>query len=571
MKKRTEKSLTILTLIILFPILSFAQEIIVEDNYNNIPPQHELADIVDENDLNSAYLFWERLTSLNSHIRFTSRNLNGNDFPYQMLRARFNKDNYSIGTLVQRDTGEKDFADLKRIYLKYSRDNAEIILGDFRVDCGLNWTVASKASWSFLSSSYPSTYKWKPSISPNLSTEEGHGWKGAAFHYNGDSSPLLNTKWSFDSWAGIAPYDARQDENNDWLPYSNQGNHGDSDGGEVQESTLGSYLKLKLGNLPLTIGAIINYSRFDKDLAPSGQNVRFGFAKNDFVSNGLTLDYLAKDKSWQFFSELSRQENEALGGSALLIKNQENSKILLRGWHADSGFSTLHSRPDLPFGTNPVGKTGGQVEYVFHYSPSMDIRSSYAIEFKSDEEIADTDKRDSRFSLQCSYYLEKWDFSMALFNRSYWDIYSPEGYGEDLYKGNKNSMKFQILRRNDRSRIRLKSDIKFTHKKPAALFALGYKNNYFKNFAFSLETNYLNNNPDNLTFSVIEAKGPGEFPFTFISGERLRFSSALTANVFNGIKLWINGYIDHNLDGDINEDKTDRQFSLGLEWRFHGE
>ncbi|MDP8206241.1 MAG: hypothetical protein P9L92_06225 [Candidatus Electryonea clarkiae] len=272
-------------------------------------------------------------------------------FPGTIFRLRGKWNRWETGCLLNRDVNEHEFDDLRRIFISNESENSVIIGGDFIVNSALGWTIRSVPSFpaGYYAAS-PGRFV-KDNIRPNLSTEEGNGFRGAAGN-------IRYGKLTSSVWGGISDYDSRIEDGN-LVIYSEQGNHTESRINKIErinEKHLGGRISYSIRE-NLLLGTTLWKSSWDKDFNAENQPSRFRLNSDQSGAVGVDLNYHSMNNLNSRF-EIVNQENGGWGGAILGSVRRQSWQYVTYGYRATQSYHTLHARPFLPFGTDPSGKAG---------------------------------------------------------------------------------------------------------------------------------------------------------------------------------------------------------------------
>lgn len=496
-------------------------------------------------------LFGERAARPGFELRTRMENPDREPLPEQYMRARYATPGWEISGLVQRDTGEPNGADLTRISGEMSRGGLRVVAGDFRLDFGLGWTLATTPSWSTPTS--PGAPFRRPSggIRPMLSSEEGRGWRGAGTRLLTSAGELATR---VHLWAGRARYDARQ-AGDGVLPYATQGDHTEErleTLSTVGETALGAALEGSLG--PLRLGLIRSLHLFDKPLSDEDPASRFRFSDQRFSVNGLTARYETMSGT-RAAAEVTLQEGHGWGGGVSYGKPLgETGSFSLSGWRATLGFAPLHARPFLPTGTDPAGRSGVHTAFRLRPAPGVIVSAGWFAELR--EGIVPT-RSQGLFSGVQLRNGEGMTFEGRLSSRWGWE-------GGTLDKRS-DELRLAVGRPFGATDLRLRGQLGRSQKGDGWGLTLATRSRLAGLLALDLSGTYLATAGSGVQISVVEPNAPGLFPVRRLSGRRLRLASRLRARIERSVDLWLLGTVEHRLAGET--DPASRSWMAGMELR----
>ena len=340
---------------------------------------------------------WDWLQSQDNrpHLRARVIDPTNDAYPAHFMRLLVNTNSFQVGAILAREADEPDALDHWRVAVESDRNLFRVILGDFRVDQALGWTVATTPSGSAATDPLGPLRRPTKQIRMNLSSEEGYGWQGLALSLGSQQSPV---PVRLDLWGGYADYEGRLDSDGYLIPYSTQGNHANrpADLPSLTSIHIGSHLSTDLpqnsGQLNLTAAA----TRFNEPMSHKVTSARFRFADQEFSALGLGLKWERDQiREHSISTEITRQNTGAWGG-AVVTASQINPATRIIGylWRATQSFSTFHARPSQVFGTDPAGITGSQMA-VQLVKPETVVSFGVAADWKEAQPSAD--QRESVF------------------------------------------------------------------------------------------------------------------------------------------------------------------------------
>ncbi len=494
---------------------------------------------------------------LTSRLRMRTEKPLDADYPYHLTRFDLVSSGRHLGGLVQRDPGEQNGADLWRAYAASSWVGGWILAGDFLVDQGLGWTISSAPAWpSGYDAAGPSRLR-RAGVKPNRSTEEGRGWRGMGGGLRSDALEV-------DLWGGYADYDARL-EDDGWHPYSSQGDH--------QPGRLDLIENIGERHYGARIGAWLPYgvrsgivrwqSSWDHRLAESGQASRFRGGGEDAGATGLDFQVPIGRRA-ELRTEVTRQDHNSWGGASVIRLRPGKILISTVVYRATSGFHTLHSRPFLPFGDDPGGRSGLQAgcETALErwrlggwlaWERREPVESSPYSQHGTGGKLYGWGPIGQGFSLDLRYSL-RW---------------TERENGESEYL--RQSARVHIFHNLKGRRAGLRVQGTTTNSGDGALISGYLRLRQWKPLRLAGSLTYLVTDGTGATLTVIEPSGPGLFPAVNLGRDQIRAATMLTLGLAEGLRLWISVDAAHPVGDESPEptaiEGTETKMRMGIEWR----
>jgi hypothetical protein len=505
---------------------------------------------------------WEEIDipTLNNHFRFRIIDPAEGNRSNHYLRYSHQSDRSYFGFLIQRDLNEPDNLDLVRFSYSNRIKGIDFSIGDFRIDSGLGWIVKSSPAWPS-SDPYASSRDISKGLRSNLSSEEGRGWKGIGISQKWQTYGTVFESIQTHIWGGFAKYDAFQD-NNAWSIYSTQGDHTKNENkfeNEVREDHFGLTSGFNFAVFPFNLELTRLYSRFDHELS-ANQATRFTMNGNSVGATALYLYNNNKVKSYRWKTEISYQDQNAWGGGFVAGKEVSDvGFIVLNGWRATQNFSTLHSRPEKPFGSNPSGKSGLQL--------TVDIKNTILENFiigsayeSRELHLENSVSSIANFFISANRELD--DFRRVELRIS--GATTEFEYGENSFRIS-NRARFVHETQSQREDIRIEYVKSLDGE--GKLISLNHLQLFDSGIRTSVSLTYLKQSGTDASLTVIEPSGPGVFPVRRLGGERLRVATRIDFNIFKSGTFWISGSGNHLLNNYEASDPNSTTVTLGFEWR----
>ncbi|MFH0883398.1 MAG: hypothetical protein V2A56_10465 [bacterium] len=494
-----------------------------------------------------------RSRSMQSYVRSSIVDPDVSDFPKQELRLEMNGGNLWFGTRLQRDRGEMDMADLRRTAFQIENSSAQLIGGDFRVDLGLGWTVGSTPAFPSSSDPVAPLRKANQNVRPQLSSEEGRGWRGAALSL----TPAAGKPTSLFIWGGRARYDARQEESGLVL-YSDQGNHSAERLAQlknVNETNLGSAVQVPIAGIRLEASRMI--SRFDTPLAVEGQPARFRFGGESFGASGVTLQ--TGNRRGRFLAaEMSRQDAGAWGGGAVASLPSPGSRLVVSMWRATATFAPLHARPWIATGTDPAGRSGIQVGIQRNLPSGARWTLTGMGEFREAFEGSPENRGASAASTLLLRTGPSASLELRGTLRSQWES------GQTVRTVRQLLVHYFIEDFRDRIDVRLQGARGMDGNGWGA--SISSERRLGRVVAFTTTGTYFATAGSGVSVLVIEPSLPGELPVINLTGRRLRLAFRLRAFLPAGLEAVLRARVEHRFDGIVDVPSS-RSWAVSVIWR----
>jgi hypothetical protein len=552
--------------LILSPIASVVKAV-PPDSVLTDTPIHSLSEdemlpflLDSDEETNAAVWDWMQDFHGTTHLRTRVMDPGNQEYPAHQIRITLNHEQIRLGTMLVRNAGEPDAADLWRIGLETHRSDLTIVAGDFRVDQQLGWTVSSSPAWSSTTDAFSPLRRPSASVRMNLTSEAGYGWRGIALAY-GDPESAGPVR--MDLWGGYASFEGRYDDDGLLIPYSTQGDHS---AGRVDLPTENSLhtgtnvtaaLPASLGELQFTAAA----TRFENSISPESESARFRFASNEFHAVGLGWSWADESMLQSLQTEVSRQSTGAWGGAVVASSRiQESAHIVAHAWRATKAFSTSQARPSLGFGTDPAGVTGSQLAVLVDRRIG-EISFGLTSDWKESSLLhGESEQRQSIFArLKMEPYDEtRIDASVRLRR----DLEAGQETAEYVVS----RLWINHHRKTTRS-LDARVDASFNHSGSGLGATLGIRESISNSIRLSLAVSGITQSGDGAIVSLVEPVGPGVFPIFRSSTKQIRTS--IRADIFPMItmQLWFAARLEQDFDSSPDVDPTTNTvFSLGLEW-----
>lgn len=481
--------------------------------------------------------------------------------------------------------------------------STNLLLGHFRANLGEGWTVQSSPSFALTSSPLSPFYHAAEGFTANSSAEPLRGWFGGAVHVK----PWKNS-WapSLDLWAGSLEYESKGTDAGYYL-YTDV-NRSQARHYGVGEFQAGAALTKEFNQKQDRVQLIRSQSQFNALLSPM-TTARYRFTQFSQSYGATGLAYRHTGKQLLLSSELAYQDHEAMGGSAAAAyKSSHSGTFSTHLYRATQTFSTFHSRPYLPFGEDPAGKTAVQAGWI---GKGLGFRT-IAINVAQERSESETSR---------SYYIEEYNpgtrtyryqfdkekvggwltlerplgrgFSLQLrgsvslqndqVNEPDSSYSNPQG-GEIGY--GRQSIRATLSQRGNWQTVHLRYQYIFAYQTAEGLVYSGSNtsNGYLlstqlqthlnRGADLSFSASYLRTDDWSTRVTVVETTAPGTFPFVTLSGEHLRLAARLDLVPWNGVVLWTSGYVDHDFDptaGYVPPPSRGENptigWGLGFDWR----
>jgi len=475
------------------------------------------------------------------------------ELPQHSLSLQGGNETFWVGARVQRDAGEPDASDLTRLTLQWKSRQTTMIVGDFKVDFGSGWTVGVTPTFPTSTDPDAPFRGFSGGMKPQQTSEEGRGWRGGAVRLAlpGERAPSLNV------WAGSAAYDAHEEEDG-WAIYATQGDHTDEEATAtnlVNERLYGSAVSFELGRVKLDAIRLVSF--WDRTLSPTQQPSRFRFGGQSFGASGIALKQRSSSTN-RYSVEISYQDHGAWGGGAsTAIPLPESGQFVLASWRATSSFAPLHTRPWLPSGSDPAGKTGLFSAWNREFGDHLEVILGW---YGNQREAMDSDseERSQKINGICRFHpapslllesvvSEKWDWQRG-----------------DTHERSR-SARFHMRYRSGRNSRSLRLHISEELTGSGWGVTGSSRQSLGRLLALDLGATYLSTSGTGATIAVVEPAPLEAIPFVRLSGERMRLVMMLTFDPLPGARFWIRGRAEHRLDEGSPGNTA--SWDLGIRWR----
>lgn len=519
----------------------------------------------------SAESIWEQLILPpgSIYLRARATDVTTSPYPAHYLRAEYARNRAEIGALIARDDGERNGADLLRAGIEYSTAGTRLVAGDFRVDHALGWTVASTPAWASPTDPRAALRTGARGVRRNLSSEEGRGWRGAAVSYdpNGESSDTTassqSAPFSADIWAGVADYDARAGANGGFVPYSVQGDHRERRTADLETlrcthagARFGVHLPARLGEFE-AIGVIDRFEApIDADQAPA----RFRIPGRRFSAFALAWSHSDPGRKRVIEAEATRQSTGAYAGAIVAGTGLgEANAVLASAWRATLGFASLHARPYLAFGTDPAGRTGGQLNWVHKLPGDRRLAAGVAVDVA---EPAAGSQEQTRALAHLTYETAlavNTTLRLQAIEDASWE---PGGSSDSQVRGR------ALLRREQgANRIDLRGELSRGEHGAIGMLSFGVTNHGGEFASVRFAVTGILHAGRGVAVSVIEPDGPGRFPVRRVSGSRLRAAARVDVHPLAGLLIWLAARAESRLSSSApNTGAQTPVVSAGIDW-----
>jgi len=464
--------------------------------------------------------------------------------------------NLKVGLLLHRDSGETSFYDLWRIYFTGRSQRTKVILGDFQVNQGLGWCIASTPSWLSIYRMDSSWRSYRTGIIPNRSSEEGRGWKGAAIQSNWGN-------YAFSLWGGYAAYDARWDSDSlNVIPYSTQGDH---TGGrlsrivQVDEYHTGSRLYYQ-GEKQIELGLSGWMSRFSRPISPNTEAMRFEGLDRPIQTIGADLRIPLKP-TLTLSTEVSVQDRHAWGGAVMGVNSVHTLHFSWMAYRATSAFRLLHARPYLPFGENAKGETGGCVGFESRVN-RIRFGVWWAEAVEEEVDASGYSKRSS--GGRCYLIIPFPRMNTVECNYSLRHYYEKDH--EETHR-----LRFHAFHDRDSWRLDYRQEHVFSDDGYGTLYTLCHRERLMNQFEITGAITYFFQKGKNAAPVIVEQTAPGLFPARLIWHDGVRFSGFFKWAFIQSTDGWLQvGITRYISDGDNIEsgNLTDLLFRIGMELHY---
>lgn len=488
-----------------------------------------------------------------TYIRCRAVDPDANAFPNQDVRAEMTSGDLWVGTRLQRDRGEPDTADLQRIAFKYHTPSSTWIGGDFRIDLGLGWTVGSTPFFPSLSDPTAPLRNTNTNIRPQLSSEEGYGWRGAAVSI----LPQAGTSSRLIAWGGRATYDARGCDSSLVL-YATQGNHTAErveSLSRVGETNLGASLRVPIGGVQTEL--IRTISRFDSPLAEEGQPARFRFGSESFGASGFSLR-TGERRGRMLLAEASRQDGGAWGGGVVASFPSPTSRTVLSLWRATTSFAPLHSRPWIATGSDPAGRSGMQIGYQRGNASGVRWTFTGTDDFREETE---RDPEERSFSVASSFILRSGMDSNLEVRGSLRNRWSG-GIREELLQ----RLLIHPYGEFEQHRVDFRAQAVRGQDGNGWGLSISDGRRLGRAVAFSAVAMYFATSGSGVGVVVIDPSLPGEMPVSYLTGRRLRLALRLQTGFPYGVEIALRTRVEHRFDPS-EADPFSRSWAVSMIWK----
>ncbi len=495
-----------------------------------------------------------RPQSMRTYLRSRLVNPGINDHPAQDVRFEANGGDLWFGGRLQRDRGEQNIADLQRLAIRADTRYLELIGGDFRVGLGIGWTLG--ATPAFPSSFDPAAPLRNSGrgIRPQLSSEEGRGWRGIAVSL----APAPDQPARLLAWGGSASYDAHSEEGGVVL-YAEQGNHSPDRLNKlvtVKETHLGTALEVPVAGVRVEASRLI--SRFNAPLSSADQPARFRFARESFGASGLAMKWGGPRKH-SLSAEVSRQDLGAWGGGIVAsLPSYQRARLVASLWRATVDFAPLHARPWIPSGSDPAGRSGIQIGLLDAFPSGARWTLTGSGELREAREN-NPETRDASASSSLLVRIGALShFELRARVRRTWER------GATAKDDRLLRLHYFVEDRHSRFDLRLQG--RRGREGDGWGASLGGDHRLGRVLAFSVTGTYFATSGSGESILVIEPVLPGELTVINLSGRRLRLAFRLRASPFPGLEAVLRANVEHRLDAP-SEPPESKSWAVGLIWR----
>ncbi len=475
--------------------------------------------------------------------------------PSHLNRLDLIGNNWEAGFLTHNDPGETNLADNWHLYTIVRNEYFEVLAGDFAFHQALGLTISTTPPVMAGYGLNTPGLKNKDLIRPLRGTEEGFGCRGAAGSFNLGG-------FNISAWGGNARYDSRLNETGQNVLYADQGNHstkGRRRAETIAENHLGISVNTNILN-NFQMGARTWISDWTETLAENEQPSRFRGSANGLNVIGFDSKFKI-GPSFNSAFELTYQDNKSLGGIFSSAYRFDKHLIIAYIYRATLGFSSLHSRPFLPFGSTPAGHigiyTGTETK-----SGKWSIGSIYAHDRAESRFNSITGAISQSFRLYArgpvlhNIFL---DFRSSIIEKE-----------EQTYSEQRREFRFHIYQDIHNQRRGIRFSQAWENSDDGYLFSLYNRGRSYWNLKWAISLSYILQNDSNVMMTLVEPYGPGQFPVRRTGGEGLKTAFYLEKVIFDGLKIWFRRGIGREFSDSSdspasNADSTEFDWMLGAE------
>jgi len=292
---------------------------------------------------------------------------------YSRIKYQYNP-YYSLGFIAQKDPGELNYIDHLNFSAQYTKDNWNILAGDFYLQFGQG--LSHSNPYGNKKSIYLSSVFREPSkiARTNLTSSESTGKRGV-FARN-----TIKEKLDIFAFYSKADRDVKFDDES-IIGFKYDGYHRSSSEidskNKISETNWGTGFYYSF-NSSIKIGGLFNQYNFDKSVennyAISGDTTRGQYF--DFSGNKLTqmaLSYIYKIKNIKFSGEYSQANKGGTGWSQSVYYSKDKFNIGFNYWRLARDFFSFDGRAFDDSDAFPQGVTGYFAGLQFKLTNSLTL------------------------------------------------------------------------------------------------------------------------------------------------------------------------------------------------------
>ena len=247
------------------------------------------------------------------------------------LKYFYKKNNIRFGSVIQKDAKEPDYADYTSLFLSYKKNNLKLILGNYKIYCG----VIYASQTAFYDPFYNNRF-YVGLLKENASTYENFNLRGIGFEYTKNNITFL----PYFSYSRLS---AELNEQNQIESFNISGYHYHKKPYNVSEKLIGGLTKIthKFGLFILDI----HFLKFDKQF----ENPKY-HSNNIFWGAINKLDY----KTLSFISQNVMLQNKYISDEKIIIKSKKFSQSISYRYYSKY-FPRWHTNYYSHFSDNEKG------------------------------------------------------------------------------------------------------------------------------------------------------------------------------------------------------------------------